>query len=196
MVFLSDDAVAEFTRMVGEVFDRAAVTRSGRDTPLWVLVAPSAYVPNAHAAYHLRNKPFAPIVLYSAQDVVRLPGLLTEMAVRLDCDHELAVNTEVVVGWSNGVLNTVRLDILDGEPGVTKVNLQWLQSYRILRTQNGLHFYRKPNSARRYVPADQKWMTFVNMGAGHIRLSQNTKGPITYWRADGLANPAAKMEIP
>jgi hypothetical protein len=196
MVFLSDDAVTEFTRMVGEVFDRAVVTRSARETPLWVLVAPSAYVPNAHVAYDLRNKPFAPIVLYSAQDVARLPGLLAEMAVLLDCDHELAVNTEVVVGWSNGVLSTVRLDILDGKPGVTEVNLRWLQSYRILRTQNGLHFYRKPNSTSRYVPADQKWMTFVNMGAGHIRLSQNTKGPITYWRADGLANPAAKMEIP
>lgn len=175
---VSPDAVAELQRVLGEVFERKILGSNPPAAPAWVLIPLSAYVPGPKRKYELRNTPIAPIVLTSP---ARLQDLVESRTKDLDSTQELAFNTLIVIGWTNGSVSTLELPVYDGAPGLQTVPDKIHQHFGVLRTGDSFHFYGKGRVSSYHLDPhmrDEAWRRFCCEGAGYIRLTHNVKGPI------------------
>jgi len=184
MEILSKDSVTEIQRMLLDVFGTPIDNGLNPHTvkPAWIIVPVSAYVPGAKSRYDFRNEVLEPIYLRNIGDVELVPQILKARAACLSPDQELGVNATILIGWSNGVVGQRELQFYDGHPFLTEIPKAALEDFNFLKTNNSYHLYAKRpvhiDHSYNMAMVDREWLRFKDIGAGYIRVTQQTKGPI------------------
>lgn len=190
MGIISEDAVREFKRQIERLLMTDLSDNSGISVmPECVIVPVAAYSLDKErrskydlVSVVLRNIILDPICIRGthSSEFKYMDLILEKKARDLKPDQELGLNTSVGVVWSNGVLGSYDLQIYDGAPGLESPSPQVLSKFNALRTNGSFHFYAKGRAKLQDIGnhVDLEWLKFKNAGAGYIRVSQLSKGPI------------------